>query len=51
MAHVIPEMNTRVWKALDRFLAKYYELLQRRCARCAGVIISESVTGRGRKVS
>jgi dynein regulatory complex protein 1 len=30
MAHVIPEMNTRVWKALDRFLAKYYELLQRR---------------------
>merc|ERR1712118_167430 len=28
MAHVIPEMNTRVWKALDRFLAKYYELLQ-----------------------
>ena len=31
MGHVIPEMNTHVWKALDRFLQKYYELLQRRC--------------------
>ena len=31
MGHVIPEMNTHVWKALDRFLQKYYDLLQRRC--------------------
>jgi dynein regulatory complex protein 1 len=30
MGHVIPEMNTHVWKALDRFLQKYYDLLQRR---------------------
>merc|ERR1719465_344422 len=30
MAHVIPEMNTRVWKALDKFLIKYYDLLQKR---------------------
>merc|ERR1712232_1284794 len=30
MGHVIPDMNFRVWKALDVFLKKYYELLQRR---------------------
>merc|ERR1711904_681161 len=27
MGHVIPDMNFRVWKALDLFLAKYYESL------------------------
>jgi len=30
MGHVIPDMNFRVWKALDAFLKKYYDLLQRR---------------------
>merc|ERR1719498_589240 len=30
MGHVIPEMNTRVWAALDKFLIKYYDLLQKR---------------------
>merc|ERR1719321_2408157 len=30
MAHVIPEMNTRVWASLDKFLIKYYDLLQKR---------------------
>jgi len=30
MGHVIPDMNYRVWKALDIFLRKYYELLQKR---------------------
>mmetsp|Transcript_11515 Transcript_11515/g.26219 ORF Transcript_11515/g.26219 Transcript_11515/m.26219 type:complete len:667 (+) Transcript_11515:113-2113(+) len=30
MGHVIPDMNYRVWKALDFFLKKYYELLQKR---------------------
>lgn len=30
MGHVIPDMNFRVWKALDVFLKRYYELLQRR---------------------
>merc|ERR1712217_854956 len=30
MAHVIPDMNFRVWKALDAFLKKYYQLLQQR---------------------
>merc|ERR1712093_301055 len=30
MGHVIPDMNFRVWKALDIFLRKYYELLQKR---------------------
>jgi dynein regulatory complex protein 1 len=30
MGHVIPDMNFRVWKALDVFLKKYYELLQKR---------------------
>merc|ERR1712014_123204 len=30
MGHVIPDMNFRVWNALDAFLKKYYELLQRR---------------------
>mmetsp|Transcript_21756 Transcript_21756/g.38264 ORF Transcript_21756/g.38264 Transcript_21756/m.38264 type:complete len:675 (-) Transcript_21756:124-2148(-) len=30
MGHVIPDMNFRVWKALDIFLKKYYALLQKR---------------------
>jgi dynein regulatory complex protein 1 len=30
MGHVVPEMNFRVWKALDGFLKKYYDKLQRR---------------------
>jgi dynein regulatory complex protein 1 len=30
MAHAIPDMNIRVWKALDVFLKKYYDLLQKR---------------------
>lgn len=30
MGHVIPDMNYRVWKALEVFLARYYELLQKR---------------------
>eukprot|EP00930_Biecheleria_cincta_P070652 TRINITY_DN58286_c0_g1_i1.p1 TRINITY_DN58286_c0_g1~~TRINITY_DN58286_c0_g1_i1.p1 ORF type:complete len:668 (+),score=205.03 TRINITY_DN58286_c0_g1_i1:101-2104(+) len=30
MAHVIPDMNYRVWKALDAFLKRYYDLLQKR---------------------
>jgi len=30
MGHVIPDMNFRVWKALDLFLKKYYDLLQKR---------------------
>jgi len=30
MAHVIPDMNYRVWKALDAFLNRYYALLQKR---------------------
>jgi len=30
MGHVIPDMNFRVWKALDIFLRKYYDLLQKR---------------------
>jgi len=30
MGHVIPDMNLRVWKALDKFLLKYYDLLQKR---------------------
>merc|ERR1712216_1006206 len=30
MGHVIPEMNSHVWRALDKFLQKYYDLLQRR---------------------
>ena len=25
MGHVIPDMNFRVWKALDLFLKRYYE--------------------------
>eukprot|EP00929_Paragymnodinium_shiwhaense_P118607 TRINITY_DN90518_c0_g1_i1.p1 TRINITY_DN90518_c0_g1~~TRINITY_DN90518_c0_g1_i1.p1 ORF type:complete len:665 (-),score=254.50 TRINITY_DN90518_c0_g1_i1:94-2088(-) len=29
-SHVIPDMSFRVWKALDVFLKKYYDLLQRR---------------------
>merc|ERR1739848_708620 len=45
IAHVIPEMNTRVWKALDRFLAKYYELLQRR-AGARGVLAPRRATFR-----
>jgi len=30
MGHVIPDMNFRVWKALEIFLKKYYDLLQKR---------------------
>merc|ERR1719491_2273755 len=30
MGHVIPDMNFRVWKALDVFLKMYYALLQKR---------------------
>merc|ERR1712070_531680 len=30
MGHVIPDMNFRVWKALDAFLKKYYDLLVKR---------------------
>jgi dynein regulatory complex protein 1 len=30
MGHVIPDMNFRVWKALDVFLKRYYELLKKR---------------------
>jgi dynein regulatory complex protein 1 len=30
MGHVIPDMNFRVWKALDAFLKRYYDLLQSR---------------------
>merc|ERR1719281_2174269 len=30
MWHVVPDMNFRVWKALDVFLKKYYESLQAR---------------------
>jgi dynein regulatory complex protein 1 len=30
MGHVIPDMNYRVWNALDVFLKKYYDLLQKR---------------------
>ncbi|CAJ1413811.1 unnamed protein product [Effrenium voratum] len=30
MGHVIPDMNFRVWKALDVFLKRYYDLLQKR---------------------
>merc|ERR1719311_1132940 len=30
MGHVVPDMNFRVWKALDLFLKKYYESLQAR---------------------
>merc|ERR1712217_543023 len=30
MGHVIPDMNFRVWQALNAFLKKYYGLLQKR---------------------
>merc|ERR1712054_635718 len=30
MGHVVPDMNFRVWKALEVFLKKYYDLLQKR---------------------
>lgn len=30
MGHVIPDINFRVWKALDVFLKRYYDLLQKR---------------------
>jgi len=30
LGHVIPDMNYRVWKALDAFLRRYYDLLQKR---------------------
>jgi len=30
MGHVIPDMNLRVWRAMDAFLKRYYELLKNR---------------------
>lgn len=30
MGHVIPDLSYRVWKALDAFLRRYYDLLQKR---------------------
>merc|ERR1712064_57404 len=30
IGHVIPDMHFRVWKAMDVFLRKYYDLLQQR---------------------
>merc|ERR1712046_194654 len=38
MGHVIPDMNFRVWKALDAFLKQYYELLQRRSKAIDGAV-------------
>mmetsp|Transcript_86809 Transcript_86809/g.280490 ORF Transcript_86809/g.280490 Transcript_86809/m.280490 type:complete len:672 (-) Transcript_86809:69-2084(-) len=38
MGHVIPDMNFRVWKALDVFLKKYYELLQKRSKAIDGAV-------------
>lgn len=37
-AHVITDMNFRVWKALDVFLKKYYDLLQRRSKAIDGAV-------------
>merc|ERR1711988_1975522 len=36
MAHVVPDMSFRVWKAMDAFLKRYYDLLIKR---------SESIDG------
>merc|ERR1719482_2292707 len=38
MGHVIPDMNFRVWKALDVFLKKYYDLLQKRSESIDGAV-------------
>eukprot|EP00441_Pelagodinium_beii_P046673 CAMPEP_0197620944 /NCGR_PEP_ID=MMETSP1338-20131121/1630_1 /TAXON_ID=43686 ORGANISM="Pelagodinium beii, Strain RCC1491" /NCGR_SAMPLE_ID=MMETSP1338 /ASSEMBLY_ACC=CAM_ASM_000754 /LENGTH=667 /DNA_ID=CAMNT_0043190255 /DNA_START=80 /DNA_END=2083 /DNA_ORIENTATION=+ len=38
MGHVIPDMNLRVWKALDVFLKRYYELLQKRSKAIDGAV-------------
>merc|ERR1719161_2361689 len=38
MGHVIPDMNFRVWKALDLFLKKYYESLQARAKSIDGAV-------------
>merc|ERR1740123_1058392 len=38
MGHVIPDMNYRVWKALDAFLRRYYELLQKRAKAIDGAV-------------
>jgi len=38
MGHVIPDMNFRVWKALDAALRKYYDLLQKRSKSIDGAV-------------
>merc|ERR1712050_231819 len=38
MGHVIPDMNFRVWRALDAFLKKYYSLLQKRSKAIDGAV-------------
>mmetsp|Transcript_8497 Transcript_8497/g.24955 ORF Transcript_8497/g.24955 Transcript_8497/m.24955 type:complete len:670 (+) Transcript_8497:82-2091(+) len=36
--HVVPDMNLRVWRALDAFLRRYYELLQKRSKAIDGAV-------------
>jgi len=38
MGHVIPDMNFRVWKALDVFLKRYYQLLITRSQSIDGAV-------------
>merc|ERR1712113_167057 len=38
MGHVIPDMNFRVWKALEAFLKRYYELLKQRSKAIDGAV-------------
>jgi len=38
MGHVIPDMNFRVWRALDAFGKKYYDLLQKRSKSIDGAV-------------
>merc|ERR1712217_414949 len=38
MGHVIPDMNFRVWTALDVFLKRYFELLQQRSKAIDGAV-------------
>merc|ERR1719169_148603 len=38
MGHVIPDMNFRVWKALDVFLKRYYQLLIKRSEAIDGAV-------------
>merc|ERR1712190_244990 len=38
MGHVIPDLNLRVWKALDAFLKRYYDLLQARSKSIDGAV-------------